>query len=507
MKPYIGILIDSFWEALNNRVLWALLVCWSILLAILAPFGYVSERSFELITSDIDNRSQLIEKIDLAAKGNGSKSAQAVVAQLDSKFVKKAKDSLNDGPRVPSSELAKELNKVLKSPELYSEEAFPTAKKRKNLEPLIDLGPEGRSESDNQELNRKLVQLAFPLELAENFGERLAVGYGGFKITQPLPFNRKQAREFVEPMILTAIVKFGLGVIAVFVAVIVTSPIIPDTFRSGSLHLLLSKPISRVLLYLSKFFGGTIFVLVNITFFLTGLFIIAGVRFEIWNPGLLYCIPLLLFVFVIFYAVSGHVGLIWGNAIVCVVACILFWFCCFCIGTARGVMQPEMEVFPQISKVTQIGEDVTIVTQRGEFSVWNEKFSLWQPAIDQEGPGAQKRTFGPIYDEQRDKVLVKSFMQNPFGGGVLARNRALRVINLKEQGASQVSASDNEQPDSPPEDEDNSEAETPEANSATTAEDKPEEGAMTKDADVPASAGNRDRVRQLVRLLHSPALH
>ncbi|MEM7473660.1 MAG: ABC transporter permease subunit [Planctomycetota bacterium] len=448
MKPYIGILIDSFWEAINNRVLWALLICWSILLAILAPFGYITERSFTLITADINNRAGLVEKIDQAAKGNGSKSVQAVVTQLDAAFVKRVQKSLKDDDiRVRSSELAEELNKALKSPDIYTEEAFPTAKKRKKLQPLIEMGPEERDEEDNEELNRKLMQLAFPLELAENFGERLSIGYAGFSFAS-LPFTRRTAREFLEPTILQFIVKFGLGVIAVFIAIIVTSPIIPDTFKSGSLHLLLSKPISRVLLYLSKFFGGTIFVLVNITYFLVGLFLIAGIRFEMWNPGLLYCIPLLVFVFVIFYSISGHIGLIWGNAIVCVVACMLFWFCCFCLGFARNNMRPFIEIFPQINKVAKIEDDVTAVTNLGEFQVWNSDFSVWQPAIASNGPGSQQRTFGPIYDEKRKKIFTKSFMQNPFGGGVFARSRAVNVIDLNnEEGSEPKSEPANEKED------------------------------------------------------------
>ncbi len=55
MKPYFAILIDSFWEAVANRVLWVLLIGWTLVLAGLAPFGYVTERSFKLVSSDIDN--------------------------------------------------------------------------------------------------------------------------------------------------------------------------------------------------------------------------------------------------------------------------------------------------------------------------------------------------------------------------------------------------------------------------------------------------------------------
>ncbi|MEM8733324.1 MAG: ABC transporter permease, partial [Planctomycetota bacterium] len=431
MKPYIGILIDSFWEAVNNKVLWALLIGWSILLICLAPFGYVSERSFQLSSNDIDQRSQLIKKLAKGVDGQGPESIRAVAGVIDDDFKTKiSKASKDNGPFIRASELAEELNDALKSRELYSEEAFPTAQRRKRLKPLIETPTDDLAEADVEELNRELLQLAFPLELSSPGGEKLWLGYAGFKIGSPLPVNRRQMREFLEPVVLQVIIKLGLAVLAVFIAIIVTSPIIPDTFRSGSLHLLLSKPISRIWLYLSKFFGGTIFVLVNIAFVLIGLYLIAGMRFEIWNEGLLLCIPLLLFVFIIFYAVSGLAGLLWGNAIVCVVSCMVFWFGCFCFGFARGLMQPSVEINSQITRVAKIDDQLTAVTESGAFNVWNEKFEVWQPGIQSEG-GGPRRTYGPIFDEERGNVLVKSFIRNPFGPA-FARSRKLSIISVRE---------------------------------------------------------------------------
>lgn len=435
MKPYIGILIDSFWEAVGNKVLWALLIGWSLILLALAPFGYVSERSFQLSSTDIDNRTRLVEKLAKAAKGQGPKAAQAVASQLEQEFLAEIKKAAEDenSRSMRSSQVAEGLNQALKAPELYSEDAFPTAKKRARLEPLIQDSPESLNESDLEELNRELIQLAFPLELNRPRGEQLWIGYGGFKIGDPLAISRRQISQFLEPIFLGIVIKLGLAVLAVFVAIIVTSPIIPDTFRSGSLHLLLSKPISRVWLYLSKFFGGCTFVFLNITFVLIGLYLIAGLRFGIWNNGLLACIPLLLFVFIIFYSVSGFAGLIWGNAIVCVVACMIFWFSCFALGFMHDAMMPQVEIMPQISRIKSIDGKLTSVNERGDFNVWNEEFSVWQPGIKQEN-GGQKRTFGPIYDAERKQVIVKSFFRVPFGN-LVARSRKISLINLNPKSS------------------------------------------------------------------------
>lgn len=434
MKPYLAILIDSFWEAIGNRILWALLLGWSLILLGLAPFGYVSERSFKLSSVDIDNRSQLVSNLAKGAKGQGNQTVQAVANRMDAKFISELKQSVEseDGQgrrSISAGELAGKLNQVLGEATLYSPADFPTAQRRPRLQPLIEAAQNSTLKPEElEELNRELLQLAFPLELNSPQGEQLWIGYAGFKLGDPLPVSRRQIKQFFEPILLSSIIKLGLGILAVFVAIVVTSPIIPETFRSGSLHLLLSKPISRVWLYLAKFFGGCIFVLVNITFVLLGLYFIAGLRFEIWNTGLLACIPILMFVFIIFYSVSGLAGLVWGNAIVCVVACLIFWLACFSLGFMHDALLPQVEVLPQISRIRKIEQRLLSVNERGELGVWNPQFSIWQPALELDVRG-QARTFGPIYNAQRNLIITKSFFRVPFGG-LQARSRKISILRL-----------------------------------------------------------------------------
>lgn len=434
MKPYLAILIDSFWEAIGNRILWALLLGWSLILMGLAPFGYVSERSFKLSSVDIDNRSQLVSNLAKGATGEGNRSVQAIAGRMDADFLAQLKQTVesDDGQgrrAINSSQLAEKLNQVLGDASLYSPTDFPTAARRPRLQPLIEAAQSSTiSQEELEELNRELLQLAFPLELNSPQGEQLWIGYAGFKLGDPLPVSRRQIKQFVEPILLSTIIKLGLGILAVFVAIVVTSPIIPDTFRSGSLHLLLSKPISRVWLYLAKFFGGCIFVLVNITFVLIGLYFIAGLRFEIWNTGLLACIPILMFVFIIFYSVSGLAGLVWGNAIVSVVACLIFWLVCFSLGFMHDALLPQVEVLPQVSRIRSIDGRLMTVNERGELGVWNSQFSIWQPALDLDVRG-QARTFGPIYNAERKLIITKSFFRVPFGG-LQARSRKVSILRL-----------------------------------------------------------------------------
>ena len=130
-----------------------------------------------------------------------------------------------------------------------------------------------------------------------------------------------------------------LGVAGVFVAVLVTASMIPQTFEAGSVDLLLSKPISRSWLFLAKFVGGCAFIAINAAYFIGGLWLMLGLRFGLWNQRLLWAIPLYLFLFAIYYSVSALAGIVWRNAIVSVVMAVVFWFVCWTLGTANTLVE------------------------------------------------------------------------------------------------------------------------------------------------------------------------
>jgi hypothetical protein len=72
----------------------------------------------------------------------------------------------------------------------------------------------------------------------------------------------------------------------------------------GSLHSVAEQAdISKIVTcsWLSSSAGPYSYFL-NITYLLVGLYFIAGLRFDIWNEGLLAVIPVVVFVFVIFFS-------------------------------------------------------------------------------------------------------------------------------------------------------------------------------------------------------------
>ena len=77
-----------------------------------------------------------------------------------------------------------------------------------------------------------------------------------------------------------------------------------------------------VLLVILLVLGGLGFAAHVLWFVLIGalvLWLIAGLRFGIWNQGILMCIPIFMFLFSIYYSVSALTGIIWKSAVVSVV--------------------------------------------------------------------------------------------------------------------------------------------------------------------------------------------
>jgi hypothetical protein len=199
----------------------------------------------------------------------------------------------------------------------------------------------------------------------------------------------------------------------VFVAIRVTAPMVPRTFEAGAVDLLMSKPVSRSLLFISKFIGGCAFILLNAGYFILGLWLIVGLRFDIWSSKLLLCIPIFLFLFSVYYCVSTLAGVWWKNAIVSVVVTIIFWLVCFVIGTSKTVIE-QFFLHPQrIVKLTRAGDSLIGVNQSGQFVEWQSADRRWDQILKSQipgGPGFGPVIVGPLYDDAKKEL---TFIEQP----------------------------------------------------------------------------------------------
>ena len=137
-------------------------------------------------------------------------------------------------------------------------------------------------------------------------------------------------------------VNLGLGVwltwIATVLALISTAGIIPEMISGGSIEMLLSKPISRTRLFLTKYATGLLFAGLQVAAFTTASFLVIGIRGGAWEPGLFLAIPLVVVFFSYLFGVCALVGVLTRSTIAALLLTLLFWFMCFVLNFGDAIV-------------------------------------------------------------------------------------------------------------------------------------------------------------------------
>lgn len=418
MRPYLAIIKDSFREAMASWVLYILLLLITVVLLALAPLGYQQVLTTKFAWSDIVQGPVLVERIRREADKTPASPGQRMWSlwtagrqrQLE-EFANQAGDGPGPGYMAGMAQLVDALNELVERPDFYESTAWDqTRLSRETRELLESKSNEKLTAAELQRLNRLLIEDAFSDAFRTRPRESIIIKYAFLDATNPLATTKQQMESIVQQIALPAIIGIVVGMIAVLTAILVTSPIIPQMFDPGAISLLLSKPVSRTLLLLAKFFGGCAFIFLNVTYLLGGLWLIVGWRWHIWNHGLLLCIPVFLFLFAIYYSVSALAGLIWKSAIVSVVLTIAFWLACTTVGAAKNTIESIFFDAQRITRLVHAGDRWIGVRESFETVEWNEHQSQWQNVFQRRGRGPQLM-IGPLYDEKNDRLI------GAFGGG------------------------------------------------------------------------------------------
>lgn len=123
---------------------------------------------------------------------------------------------------------------------------------------------------------------------------------------------------------------------ALILALISTASIFPELIASGSIDLYLSKPISRLRLFLTKYLGGLLFVVLQMSVFAVGCYLVFGLRGHEWRPSLFLMIPLVVLLYSYLFCVCVLVGVMSRSTIAAILLTVLFWFICFGINSAES---------------------------------------------------------------------------------------------------------------------------------------------------------------------------
>ncbi len=125
-------------------------------------------------------------------------------------------------------------------------------------------------------------------------------------------------------------VDYGVGMWlawgATILALVSTAPIFPDFLAGGAIELVLSKPISRVRLFLTKYFTGLLFVALQVSVFTLASFLVIGIRGGLWEFKVFLAIPIVLCFFSYLFCVCTLLGVLTRSTIASLLLTLLFWF-------------------------------------------------------------------------------------------------------------------------------------------------------------------------------------
>lgn len=150
----------------------------------------------------------------------------------------------------------------------------------------------------------------------------------------PIPIMMEPA-EFYRAMFTTLGISIWLTFIATILALISTSSIFPDFISGGSIDLYLSKPISRLRLFVTKYAAGLLFAALQVFVFSLACFLVIGVRGGAWEPRLFLAVPLVVIFFSYLFCVSTLIGVLTRSTVAAILLTALAWFLMWGVGTAE----------------------------------------------------------------------------------------------------------------------------------------------------------------------------
>ncbi len=435
MRPYLAILKDSLREAVYSRILWVLFALIVVVLLAIAPFTIVyplttritardfadiRDLSIELYESrqlpEEDARRSLWDQLDRPLQIRVAAMAQREYAianpdaeSLDEALTRATLDESNGkrNGRALATALASALHQIVESDGAFTEYQLQQVQLLGEPETLrLRKDPEARTR-----MNRLAVQQAFPDAFVSRSGRSAQLMYFVWPLGGQIPLGRNEIENVIE-FVLAQFMNFVVGFVGVFTGVLVTASIIPSTFHAGSINLLLSKPISRPFLYLTKVLGGCWFVLLNGVLVVLGVYLIAGWRFGVWAPRLIACIPVFLFLFLIYYSISAFAGLVWRNTVIAIVMAVLCWLACTIVEATYHLIR-NLQLEPHKLTSVEVGDHLVFSkTESGSVQQWDKDASMWLPVFASDAPGlvpglAQSESLiGPVYMGSAKKLFA-----------------------------------------------------------------------------------------------------
>lgn len=132
-------------------------------------------------------------------------------------------------------------------------------------------------------------------------------------------------------------VEWWLGLGSTVLALVSTAGIIPDLVSGGAIDMMLSRPVGRGRLFLTKWMTGMLFTGLQVLVFTGACVLVIGFRGGSWEPSLFLAVPLVVLFYSYLFAVCALIGLITRSTVASLLLTLVFWFLVFGIQSGEAL--------------------------------------------------------------------------------------------------------------------------------------------------------------------------
>src|SRR3989442_11075444 len=115
---------------------------------------------------------------------------------------------------------------------------------------------------------------------------------------------------------------YGFGL---FLAVFASAGLIPTIFEPGRIELLLSKPVRRYHILFGRYLGNVLVIALNMLYLVLAVWLILGIKTDIWTHQFLYGIALTIFVFAVLLTIVLLVAVLSESAVLAALGTFWVW--------------------------------------------------------------------------------------------------------------------------------------------------------------------------------------
>ncbi|MFK7911513.1 MAG: hypothetical protein AB8F34_13075 [Akkermansiaceae bacterium] len=189
-------------------------------------------------------------------------------------------------------------------------------------------------------------------------------------------------------------VPFWLGGMAIALGLISVSSVFPNFMQPGSIDVAVSKPVSRITLFFTKYIGSLFFVGIQVLVFCVIVFFAIGLRTGEWVFGVFSTVWLIIFAFSLIYCVAVLTAVWTRSSLLSLLMAFLVW------GVSWGIQLAESKIHEMTYGMAKLGVEMNFEDGSSEITGEEKspdsgmvKFHKWLKMVSAPLPKSREVTY------------------------------------------------------------------------------------------------------------------